>query len=232
MQLAAQRRFSKGLQMTASWTWAHATDQVSDVFDGIGFFIKPQSENDLKAEHASAGFDVRHRFVASFVWDPPWIGGKSFYGGWRLAGIFVAQAGQPFTVNSSLDVNNDGTLTDRLNSVAGIEKVGKGAIQYRLPPDFNSDAGALSFLAHAGENGAVGRNTFRAQGVATLDLSLLKSFRLGNNRGVEFRVECFNLFDRTHFGVPARIFEGPAFGRAVDTSVRPRQAQLALKFTF
>ena len=35
-------------------------------------------------------------------------------GGWQTASITTYQTGQPFTVNTSFDLNGDGNLTDRL----------------------------------------------------------------------------------------------------------------------
>src|ERR1017187_3557049 len=35
-------------------------------------------------------------------------------GSWKLVGVFTSQSGQPYTVNTSIDVNRDGNLTDRI----------------------------------------------------------------------------------------------------------------------
>ncbi len=232
LQASAQRRLTNGLNFTASYVWAHATDDVSDVFGGIGFSPFAQSDGNLAAEHASANFDVRHRLTGSLVWDLPWQQSNVILGGWRLSGILIAQTGQPYTVNSSIDVNNDGILTDRLNTTTGIQEIGHGVVKYVLPSGSVQDGKVSSLLAPPGQNGSVGRNTFRAHGIATVDLGVFKTFNFGEQRAVELRGEFYNLFNRSHFGVPVRILESPAFGRAVDTAVNARQVQFAVKFSF
>ena len=232
LQLAAQRRMSGGLQFTANWTWAHSTDDVSDVFDGIGFKALPQNDKNLKLERGSSNFDVRHRFTSSWVWDLPWGRQNWLAGGWRFAGMFLAQTAQPFTVNSAFDINGDGILTDRLNTTQGISYSENGPRQYILPAGAVVDGIGTKMLAASGKDGLVSRNSFRARGIASVDFSIFKIFRIDEARNIEFRSEIFNLFNRTHFGVPVRILEAPSFGQAVDTSLNPRQVQLALKVNF
>ena len=222
------RLFYDRLLFTASYTWSHALDDVSDVFDGMGFFSLPQSEHDLRSERASANFDARHRLAVSYVWEfSLWkIGDCS------LSGIFTARSGQPFTVHTSFDVNNDGNYTDRLNTTLDIRKVDGGSAQYELPGGSLNEGIAADYLASPGMNGRIGRNTFRARGIASVDLAFTKIFRLERGISLQGRVEVFNAFNRTHFGVPVRILEAPSFGSSADTSVNARQLQLALKLNF
>ena len=148
-----------------------------------------------------------------------------------MAGIFAAQTGQPFTINSAFDINRDGTLTDRLNSTVGLVRypvAGNNRIQMGLAPGVN----AMSLLAHDGLDGAVGRNTFRAPKTLTFDLSVTKSISLSENGKVLVRVEVFNLFNRTNYGVPVRILESPGFGSSVSTTAPARMVQMVLKYSF
>ncbi len=222
------RLFNDRLLFTASYTWSHALDDVSDVFDGTGSFALPQSEHDLRSEWGSASFDARHRLAISYAW------GFSL-GKLRdcsLSGILIARTGQPFTVNTSFDVNDDGNYTDRLNTTLGIRRVDRGPVQYELPAGSLNEGIALEYLADPGRNGLIGRNTFRARGVASLDVAFAKTFKLGEGVTLQGRAEVFNAFNRTHFGVPVRILEAPGFGSSADTSMNARQLQLALKLSF
>jgi len=203
LQLQLNKRFSGGLQFTTAYTWSHAIDEVSDVFDLAGTLALPQDIFNRRDERADANFDVRHRFVYSAVWDIPFLRGNAVVGGWQLASIGTFQTGQPFTVISCCDANLDGNLTDRFG----------------------------------------GRNSFRAPGIATVDLAVNKLFRFGDRHSLEFRSEFFNLFNRTHFGIPVhQLFFGglntnfrplnvddPIY---VDTRVPARTIQFALKYSF
>ena len=234
MQLSVTKRFNKGSQLTWAYTWSHAIDDVSDVFDVAGAFNLPQDDRNLRAERGNANFDVRHRFVLSSLSNVPFISRfnneKGFtgfvLGGWQMASISTYQTGQPFTLNTSFDTNLDGNLTDRLRTTSGIVLTERG------PQSLALTVPAATLLAASRTNGTVGRNTFRARGIAKTDFSLIKNFRVRESNSLILRVEAFNLWNRTHFGIPVRILESPSFGNSVDTSVNPRQVQFALKYVF
>ena len=225
LQLQATRRFSGPLQWTAAYTWGHAIDEVSDLFDLSGARALPQNNGNLRAERGNASFDVRHRLVASLVWDLPFFNKSKLLGGWRLAGIGTVQTGQPYTIYAPYDANLDGNLTDRLNSTVGLKNVQKNEVQFEF-----SDP--LSQVASLGQDGAVGRNTFRAPGLADVDLAVSKNFRFTERARCEFRTEFFNLLNRTHFGIPVHEVDFPGFGRSVNTLIPARTIQFALKFSF
>lgn len=114
LQLQAIKRFSRGVQFTTAYTWSHAIDEVSDIFDLAGARNLPQNSFDRRAERGDANFDVRHRFVYSFIWDLPVFERSKLWGGWQLASIGTFQTGQPYSVLFCCDVNFDGNLTDRV----------------------------------------------------------------------------------------------------------------------
>lgn len=229
LQAEASMRLAPSFKFTTAYTWAKAIDEVSDIFDLAGARGLPQNSFNRAGERGNANFDVRHRFAGSFVWDLPlWRQNKAL-GGWQLASIVALQTGQPFTFVSSVDVNLDGNLTDRLNSLAGIGEVNDGALRYSFPTTI---AGQRALLAAAGSNGAVGRNTFRAPGVANMDLALNKFFRFKEAQSLEFRTEFFNVFNRTHFGIPARQLFAPSVGRSVSTTIPARTVQFAVRYKF
>jgi hypothetical protein len=114
LQLQLTKRFSKGFQFTTAYTWSHALDEVSDLFDMAGAPALPQNSFAERAEKGDANFDVRHRFVYSFVWDLP-LGDNWLVGGWQLASIGTFQTGQPYSVLVGIDANADGNPTDRID---------------------------------------------------------------------------------------------------------------------
>ncbi len=234
MQLAATKRFSRGYQLTAAYTWSHAIDDVSDVFDMAGAFVLPQDDRNLLAERGDANYDIRHRVALSAIGNVPFLhwfnddkGVKGFlFGGWQFSSFSTYQAGQPFTVNTSYDINIDGNLTDRIDTLSGLTIIDSGRQKLAL------NTNPTSLLAPLGSSGRVGRNTFRANGIAKTDLALVKNFSVRDGQFVVFRVEAFNVTNRTHFAIPVRILEAPSFGQSVDTLVNPRQIQFALKYVF
>ena len=99
-------------------------------------------------------------------------------------------------------------------------------------------------LQPAGTFGNTGRGDFAGPDLRTLDLSLSKDVRwarLGGNGRIEFRIEAFNVLNRTNFGIPElRAFAGQAdgeaplatFGRISNTVTSSRQIQVGVRVVF
>jgi carboxypeptidase family protein len=216
LQLQLTKRFSRGIQFTTAYTWSHTIDEVSDIFDLAGARALPQNSLSRRAEHESASFDVRYRFVYSLIWDLPIFEQSKVFGGWQLASIGSFQTGQPYSVLFCCDVNLDGNLTDRVE------------------PDPTAD-GPLRYVTTAS------RNTYRAPGVTKVDLAVNKHFRFTERHKLEFRTEFFNVFNAANYGIPVHqvFFGGYTFEPSVknnnlftDTRVPMRTIQLALKYSF
>ncbi|MGH9945430.1 MAG: hypothetical protein ACRD9R_24010, partial [Pyrinomonadaceae bacterium] len=173
-----------------------------------------------------------HRFAYSFIADLPDFRDRRralrlFFGGLQVAGAGRFHTGQPFTVNSTIDVNLDGNLTDRLNTMDGLIVTGSRRQPLRLTAD-----NTLGLLAPFGRDGSVGRNTFRAGSVLELDLSLVKRFAFSARQSLLIRVDAFNFIDRANYGIPVRFLEAPGFGQATSTVTPGRRIQFALKYSF
>jgi hypothetical protein len=228
LQAQLNKRFSRGVQFTTAYTWSHAIDEVSDLFDLASGPSLPQ--NTFKPdERGNASFDIRHRFVSSIIWNLlPREKGK-LLGGWQLAGIGTFQTGQPFTIQACCDVNLDGNLTDRLGTAKGINETNQGRVRFTAPQDPEEQ---LRLLAGLMKDGAVGRNTLHAPGIARIDLAIDKQFEFDKQRRLELRAEFFNLFNRTHFGMPVHQLLFPSLGQSVDTRSPSLTVQFAVRYSF
>jgi hypothetical protein len=190
----------------------------------------------LAAERGRANFDISHRITYSLVYDlsdlkdrvkqlSPWL--PWIVDGLRLASIGRLQTGQPFTVNSLFDVNLDGNLTDRLNTTDGLSQSNDGR-----QPLILLTSNPFGLLAAPGQDGRVGRNTFRGGGLAEIDLAVSKAFRFDAQRRLLLRADLFNLLNRANFGIPVRLLDAPGFGKAVNTVTPGLRAQIGLKLEF
>jgi hypothetical protein len=226
LQLQLNKRFSHSLQFTTAYTWSHVIDEVSDLFDLAGARALPQNSFKRGAERGDANFDVRQRFVYSFIWELPLPKRGRWLSGWQLAGIGTIQTGQPYTILSGFDVNLDGNLTDRLNRTTDLAEVNQSSRRF----SFRSDP--FLSVASPGQDGAVGRNTFRAPGIETIDLAINKHFSFGERHKVELRSEIFNLLNRAHFGIPVHQLGFPGLGNSVETQLPMRTVQFALRYSF
>jgi len=219
---------SHGLQFRGSWVWSHAIDEVSDPFESRGFFSLPQDTTRLGLERASANFDIRHRVAGFVYWQLPASVWRGAFRDFTVTAIGEFQGGQPFTVNTSFDSNLDGNLTDRLDDISGINVDPDSDWPLHIDPD--RDIG--DFLAGTGQSGQVGRNTFRSDGIASVDLAINRKFRFETDTSLDLRVEIFNLLNSKSFGIPIRILESPGFGRSFDTQISSRSVRLVLRLEF
>jgi hypothetical protein len=230
LQTQLRARFSNNLNFQASYTFSKVTDDVSDVFDLAGAYVLPQNSLTFEGERAPANFDVRHRWTYQTIYNFPKFETNSFLrvltNKLQVASTGRFHSGQPFTVNSTIDVNLDGNLTDRLNTLQGIEITGDRRQPVRLTTD-----NPFSLLAPFGTDGSVKRNSFRAGNVLELDLSVIKQFSI-RDRQLSFRADVLNFINRTNFGIPVRLLEAPGFGKATNTVTPGRRIQLSLKYEF
>jgi hypothetical protein len=232
LQVQVHGRFHRSLQYQLAYTLSKTTDDVSDVFDLAGASALPQDSFNLTAERGPANFDARHRFAYNFMYDFPRPESQSrlsraLLGGLQFAGTGQFQTGQPFTVNSIFDVNLDGNLTDRLNNTNGLVVTGDRRQPLRL-----TTTNTAGMLAPVGQDGVVGRNSFRAGDLLDLNLAVIKNFAIGNTQKVILRVDFFNFINRANFGVPVRFLEAPGFGQATNTVTPGRRIQFGLKYSF
>jgi hypothetical protein len=231
-QVQLRGRFHQSFEYQTSYTLSSARDDVSDVFDLAGAFALPQNSSTLAGEWSASNFDARHRLAFNFIYTfgssyPSSRAARILLSGLKIAGTGRLQTGQPFTVNSTIDVNQDGNLTDRLDNTNGLVVTGNA----RQPLILTTN-NPLSLLAPFGQDGAIHRNTFRAGGLVQLDLAISKNFVISKDKFLTFRVEVFNFLDRTNFGVPNRFLEAPGFGQSSNTTTPGSRAQVSLKYDF
>jgi len=83
----------------------------------------------------------------------------------------------------------------------------------------------------------VGRGTLTGPGLANLDTSLFRNFKLRERTTLQFRAEFFNVLNHANFGTPnATVFSGtspsPSAGLITTTATTSRQIQFGLKLMF
>jgi hypothetical protein len=226
LQLQARGNLASRFRFQAAYTFSQTLDDVSDVFDLAGASVLPQNSLNPQGEFASANFDARHRFAYYFVYDLAPDADGLWLRDWQLSGTGQIQSGTPFTVNSVFDVNLDGNLTDRLNTLQGLVLTGDRRQPLRLAAD------PRTLLAAFGQDGAIPRNSFRTGNLLDLNLALSKGLRLTETQRFLLRVEIFNFINRANFGVPVRLLEAPGFGAATDTLTPGRRVQFVIKYLF
>jgi outer membrane receptor protein involved in Fe transport len=237
-----------GITAQLSYTWSkNMTDSTNDR-DAIDL---PQIRTNLGLERAVSRFDRTHVFKASYVYEVPQPKTgfmstplmRQFFGGWEVAGITTAMTGLP--LNRVVQGTGPGPRGTRPNQVGDPFEnvpVGKSRIPYYINP--------LAFIpTSVGEVGNSSRAPFRFESVYETDLNIAKNWYWAEHYRVQFRAEFFNVFNNTTVNdinqtvanllpnniaftsVDELLKAGSVFGQVFSTR-RPREIQLALKFSF
>jgi hypothetical protein len=252
LSIKATRRFSQGISVISSYTWAKSIDTTSGIRNQGNDTLYPQNSYCLACERGLSAFDTKHRIVTSILYDLPVGKGKrmnisnpvanTLFGGWNLGGILTLQTGMP------------GNL-----SIGGVDNAGTGSGGYDRPsstgisPYLDSPTPSRYFSLDAfveappGTFGFEGRNSIRGPGIVLFDAEVHKQFHMPYKEGhmLQFRFEAFNAFNHPNWGMPnLNILSGAAqsgkantaahqnFGVVTSTSTSMRQIQFGLKYLF
>jgi hypothetical protein len=248
LQVDLTHRFSHGLQFRANYTFQKSLDNHSSSFlanSGVGGTTTILDPQNPKLDWGPSNFNVRERLAAHFSYELPFGKGKAFLAnatgiaqalvsGWQLNGIFSAQSGFPFTplVSFNQSGNGDSRNPDRPN----LNPSFTGPIVLGNPQRWYNPAAFL--LPAAGTYGSAGRDIIEGPGIAELDASLFKMFRLSERMRLQLRAEFFNLINHANFGLPIiSTFTSsgaisPSAGLVNYTATTSRQIQLGMKVSW
>lgn len=228
--VSLQSRLSRGLNLTANYTYGKSIDDASDASPdtrtlsgftsstgGHVYFGAPRS-----ADRALSTFDIKHSFKSTFVYDLPFGRRGMFFrnspsfvnaliGGWMTSGVFRLIGSTPLTPTIT-DTNRLGGVqyAIRLDRVEGVPiinplyssacSMGGGCEPYINPAAFKRPA--------KGSLGNVSRSLdIRGPMQQYFDFSIQKTFDLpflgkDGKRRLNFRVDLLNAFNHPVLRMP------------------------------
>jgi hypothetical protein len=222
------KRFSRGFQMTSSYTFSHLIDDTTaEVFSTVLSPRRVEDFQNLRRERADSALDHRHRFVTSWIYEVPFFAKssgwtKTLLSGFNLAGTYTFESGERITVRSGNDANLNGdNAGDRaILNPNGTEGIGSGVTPLcRLAAcSFDSDGNVIGtvvgYLANNpnaryvqtgdGAQSNIGRNTFLLPAINNVDFSVFKNFRFGESKYIQIRADFFNVFNHPQY-VPGSV---------------------------
>jgi hypothetical protein len=237
-----RKRMSHGLQADVHYTWSRTRDMATHS-NGGG---QTMNNYDIWADYGPANWDVPHRFVASYIYEPPFFKSsrnaflRYVVAGWQIAGVTTLQSGVPVNVTFAADRANIGISgLQRPDLVGAIPDLNcqpnaagaTPAAQRELINCYDPKAFALPAQFTFGD---ASRNALRGPNYKVTDLSLMKSIALGKDVRFQIRAEVYNVFNRANFGNPNASFGSAAFGRitTLATGATMRRIQLGGKLIF
>jgi hypothetical protein len=183
-----------------------------------------------KYDSGPGGYDRTNNTAVNFIYEIPFLQRspngllRSTLGGWELSGIVTMTSGLPINpqltgAQSSNGLPNATNRPDRISKVSYPQKAGEW---------FDTSAFASPAL---GAWGNAGFNSLRGPGRDNWNLSLFKSFAFGEERRLELRAECFNVWNHTEFDQVSNGLGSSNFGQ-VTSAYDPRVFQFGAKIYF
>ncbi len=224
-----EKRFSRGLQFQASYTFSKSIDDGSTFEETLNPF-------NYAASRALSLFNSKQRFVISYDWEIPARKYNGLMGklvdDWAISGITQFQSGFPIRLDTEDDTELIASIfflgTEAPSLVAPFQKLNpktNGGFLFN-PNDF-SDPPLGQF------NNGTQRSICCGPGLEDWDFGIHKKIAIDETRYFQFRAELFNVFNHTNFYNPDGHFsDGPTeFGKITEAQ-DPRLVQFALKFYF
>ena len=237
LQAKLDQRYTNGLSFLASYTYSHSLDNAPTPLGSTGDSgYRNAILTGIGADYSNSPFDVRQRFTLNGSYAIPFGVGRKFgnhhgiadliLGGWTNTLTFIAQTGNPFTVNSSIGTASGatahpilirdpfaggGTPDPRTNLPAGYTcptKV-RNTVNWYNPCAFINPPAAATIpngsritgqaaLAYLGAP----RNTVYGPGYERLNGSLYKNFGIWRESTFQLRADYFNLLNTPAYGTP------------------------------
>jgi hypothetical protein len=241
-----QKRFSRGLQFQAAYTYSKSIDDGSTFEETLDPF-------NYRASRGLSLFNSKQRFVVSYDWELPVRKYSGFAGrvldDWEVSGITQFQSGFPIRLNTEDDTELINSLfflgTEAPSLVAPFQKLDPRKTYTNLglttpgywfnPNDFATAAtpnGAPVPPLGSFNNGTQ-RTICCGPGLIDFDFSVHKKIVLSETRYLQFRAEIFNVFNHTNYSNPDGGFsDGPTSFGKIASAGDPRLLQFALKFFF
>jgi hypothetical protein len=234
ISIILRKRMSHGIQADAHYTWSRTRDMATHS-NGGG---QTMDNYDIWRDYGPSNWDIPHRFVASYLYDVPFLKDSSnaflkyVVAGWQVSGVTTVQSGSPVNVTIGADRANIGIAglqrPDLVGPVPSLNCVPDPARSPQLMNCFEASAFALPAQFTFG---SASRNLLRGPKFVNTDLSLMKNVIVGGGATVQIRVEMFNIFNTVNWGNPNASFDNTAFGRITSAGAM-RQVQLGGKLLF
>ncbi len=240
LQTKLEKRFSKGLSILSSYTFAKAIDNTPGGFclnGGGQRNCGPDNPLNLDGDRGPSDTDIRHRFTLANVYDLPFGRERRYLkeipialdyviGGWQINNIVILQSGPVYdvTVNGGrVDLIGDPNPTDAQRA-AGI-RLNRAAFRPPTALVFPNDPSGPRF-------GNLGRNAFRGDAQEYWDAGLFKNIPFGfKQSALQVRINLFNVLNHVNRGRPNGDLNSNDFGKD-NNEQRRRQLEFGIRIVF
>lgn len=234
-QFELEKRLSHGLSFQSNFTWSRALNDYGPNGEPGGLATNtcacgrsldygPDAGDNAKVFRLSGDYALPRAPIKGVV--------DRVINGWNLTFISNWQTGFPFTVFSEDDNSFSAIGADRANITVPTIQATQLSTKRSHSDLVNEWFNIADFVANpVGTYGNIGKNSLRGPGLFETDMALLKTGKVGERVGYEFRAEFYNIFNNVNFGNPDAGLQDSNFG-AISSAGDPRILQMALKLSF
>ncbi len=263
LQVTVRRQFNTRLAILSNYTFAKSEDDGSTIYNfsapnGTANAQYTADGPDREKDFTVSNIDAKHTLNIGVVYTTagPW-----WLRGFHISPVFVGHTGLPVNITQSNEISN--VSQQRPNGNPQLIKlahpyINGTALQYydspvtdpNFPltasgPVYNTINSVRTRIVATGF-GNVGRDSNRQPGEVDFDASVAKDFKLYKRLAFQFRVDAFNVINKTNFTAPsgslsvsettqaptvASFIGSTGFGKITGTQ-SPRRLQLSSRFVF
>ena len=238
-----QKRFGSGMFLQATYTWSHALDLGNtDDFSFSQCCFK-------KLDKGNGDYDVRHRFVFSYVYDLPFGKGQRYLSslsgpanklvdGWQVSGITTFSTGQWTTATLPVDWQDFGAFATSVpNKIGNPYPANKtyskwydiNAFEYPGCPAGDFSPTRVNCPNGDYVQGNAGRHQLEMPGINNWDISVFKHTHINERLNTELRAEFYNAWNHVQWSGPNTNLAPGQFGVIGGVLEPPRVIQMAFK---
>ncbi len=206
LQVEANKRFSNGFMLQVEYSWTRSLDNLESSGG-------PQNPNFPGLDYGNSTSIRPHSLIFNYVYELPVGRNKQFlsnmnkvadeiFGGWQVSGISTYQSGVPFSVSFAVPSNYTGWWGGRADRLAGSDAYANQGSGHDIISGvqwFNPAAFAPPTPWTWGNSA---RNSVWGPGLWNWDISLSKSFALGERVRLQLRGDGLNAFNHFNLANP------------------------------
>ena len=238
VQLRLEKRMAHGIQFMVNYAWSKTMDAGTSNghYETVDVW---QNAYNVAANYGLSQLDVPQSLNGFATWELPFGQGRTVglhgvadeaLGGWRLTGVFQAHSGVPFTPTvGSADESNSQAAQCYCSFSWFPNVVGNPKLSH---PTINEWFNTAAFAVPSPNTfGDARRDMLRGPTWRDVDLSLGKTFWLGEGFHLEVRADAFDSLNNPNFGQPSAGV-GVAGAGIITYANTSREIQLGGRFTF
>lgn len=223
LDLNLERKFTQGLTFQAGYTWMKNLSDTPGSSE-VGFWwAGVQNPYDRRSDLGDVDGVLRHRFVASGLYDVPFGTGKRYgaglpgvarqiLGNWQMSGILNLESGEFLTPYYCCEDSSNTRSYD-----GRPDRVGNAKISNPTNDRWFDPAAFVLPTANLGRFGNSAPGVFNGPGIINFDFGLFKYFTITETARLQLRMTATNFFNHPNFGNPDTDITSDNVGRILST---------------